>query len=82
MDHTVAYVINTTPKYFYLLKLHITLLKRYAAELEWPIYIATEEQNHPTILALKEEFHYITIIPLQAQDAGFFESIPINTMAV
>jgi len=74
MDHTVAYVINTTPKYFYLLKLHLTLLKRYAGELEWPIYIATEEPNHPNMIALKEEFHDITIITLPPTHAGFFES--------
>jgi len=74
MGSTVAYVINTTPKYFYLLKLHLTLLKRYAPELEWPVYLATEEPNHPTILALKEELPYFDIIPLQSPDAGFFES--------
>jgi hypothetical protein len=64
-----AYLINTTPKYFYLLNLHITLLRRYAPAMSWPIYLATEEPEDPEILKLN-----INIIPLPKAKAGFFES--------
>lgn len=69
---SVAYLINTTPKYFYLLRLHLTCLFRYSSIHS--VFLATEAHDHPTILSLKTEFPQITIIPLtQAQD-GFFES--------
>jgi hypothetical protein len=75
MDSQVAYVINTTPKYFYLLRLHLILLQRYAAELEWPIFLATEVSPESTELAsLTAEFPSLRIISLSSADAGFFES--------
>jgi len=71
MDRTdCAYLINTTPKYFYLLPLHITLLHRYAPTLAWPIYIATEAPEllppltHPNL----------RILTLHKTDEGFLES--------
>jgi len=64
----VAYLINTTPKYFYLLPLHITLLHRYAPTLGWPIYIATES---PELLPLLPE---VNIIHLPLEKEGFLDS--------
>lgn len=79
MDRTdCAYLINTTPKYFYLLPLHITLLHRYAPSLKWPIYIATEAPellpplNHPNLQILK----------LAPTDSGFLESRQAATAAL
>ena len=70
MDRTdCAYLINTTPKYFYLLNLHITLLHRYAPTLAWPIYLATEAPELLTPLLPK-----VTVLRLPANKAGFFES--------
>jgi len=69
MDRTdCAYLINTTPKYFYLLNLHITLLHRYAPSLAWPIYIATEA---PESL---DPLPKVTVLTLPKNKAGFFES--------
>jgi hypothetical protein len=69
----VAYFVNSTPKYFYLLPLHFTLVKRYAAALKWPIYMATETPNHPEIQDLsKTEGIKIQAIP--EKDRFFLES--------
>lgn len=65
----VAYLINTTPKYFYLLPLHITLLHRYAPTLGWPIYIATES---PELLPLAAQG--VNIIHLPMEKEGFLDS--------
>lgn len=69
MDRTdCAYLINTTPKYFYLLPLHIALLQRYAT-MAWPIYIATEA---PELLpTLPPE---VKILRLDITNEGFLES--------
>jgi hypothetical protein len=69
MDRTdCAYLINTTPKYFYLLNLHITLLQRYAPSLAWPVYLATEA---PELLGPLPK---VTILTLPKNKSGFFES--------
>jgi len=70
MDRTdVAYLINTTPKYFYLLPLHLTLLRRYASQLKWPVYLATEApEKLPPICET------INIIPLTQEQEAFLES--------
>ena len=61
-----AYVINTTPKYFYLLPLHIALLHRYS--VTWPIYIATEARN------LLPDLSGVNIIDLPQEKEGFWDS--------
>jgi hypothetical protein len=63
-----AYLINTTPKYFYLLNLHITLLHRYAPSLAWPIYLATEAPGQ------LDPLPKVTVLTLPKNKAGFFES--------
>lgn len=69
----VAYLINTTPKYFYLLPLHLMLLRRYAPTCQWPIYLATEEPNHPKLAGV-EDLYNITIVELSQDESGFLES--------
>ena len=63
----VAYVINTTPKYFYLLEFHIGLIRRYAPQVCWDIWIATEEPDHPLCKSL-EGIHILT---LEKEESGF-----------
>lgn len=69
----VCILINSTPKYFYLLPLQLTLLRRYAPELKWPIYFATEALDHPITIKLITEFDVKPIALAQSQ-AGFLES--------
>lgn len=65
----VAYLINTTPKYFYLLPLHIALLHRYG--VDWPIYIATEARDQ---LPDFPELTGVNIIDLPQDKEGFWDS--------
>jgi len=78
----VAYLINTTPKYFYLIQPHLILLKRYAPHCKWPIFIATEEPQHAAITAAKKAFPDITIIPLTQANEAFLESRLAGTRAL
>ena len=74
MDRTdVCILINSTPKYFYLLPLQLTLLKRYAPHLKWPIYFATEALDNPITIKLMIEFG-VRPIALPSSKAGFLES--------
>jgi hypothetical protein len=69
----VCILLNSTPKYFYLLPLQLTLLRRYAPMLRWPIYFATEVPDHPIAQQLKTEFG-VSLLHLEASKAGFLES--------
>jgi hypothetical protein len=75
----VAYLINTTPKYFYLLPLHLTLLQRYAPNLQWPLFLATEEPEHFTVKQVQKDFPHLQIIPLTSEQEGFLESRAVAT---
>jgi hypothetical protein len=70
----VAYLLNSTPKYYYLLDLHLTLLQRYAPGLQWPIVLATEVPDHPVLQALKRKFPAITLLPIPEDQSMFLES--------
>ena len=67
-----AYLVNSTPKYYYLLPLHFTLLKRYAPALSMPLFLATEEPAHP--ICKQVAAMGVELIPLAASDAGFLDS--------
>ena len=69
----VCILLNSTPKYFYLLPLQLTLLRRYAPSLEWPVYFATEVPEHPIAKQLETEFN-VKILVLPEEKAGFLES--------
>ena len=66
-------LLNSTPKYFYLLPLQLTMIRRYAPMLKWPIYFATEETEDPITKQLESEFS-VHILPLAKEKAGFLES--------
>jgi hypothetical protein len=69
----IAYLVNSTPKYYYLLPLHFALLRRYGAACKWPVYIASEVPTDGTLLKCKEEFS-LNILPLEDKDKYFLES--------
>lgn len=69
----VCILINSTPKYFYLLPLQMTLLRRYAPMLKWSVYFATEESEHPLVVQVAKDFD-VKIISLCKSDSGFLES--------
>ena len=63
----VAYVVNSTPKYYFLLKAHFGLMDLYAKGLQWPVYIGSEVPE-----AMSE--YPAICIPLSEADSGFWES--------
>ena len=66
-----AYLVNSTPKYYGILPLHFTLLRRYGWE-GMPLFLATEEPNHPVCKQLAADG--VELIVLDAADAGFLDS--------
>lgn len=67
-----AILINSCPKYFYLIPLQLTMLRRYAPELKWKIYFATEDAENP-IVEIIRSFN-VSIITLPKNASGFLES--------
>jgi len=67
-----AYLLNSTPKYYYILELHIVLLKRYSS-LPWPVYLATEEPDHVMCILLKEKYG-VNILVLEKENSSFLAS--------
>jgi len=69
----VCLLLNSTPKYFFMLPLQLTMLRRYAPTLKWPVYFATEVPDHPVSKQLASDFG-VTLIPLPKEKEGFLES--------
>lgn len=69
----IAYVVNSTPKYYYLLPLHFALLRRYGAACKWPVYVASEVPEDTTLQLCKKEYG-VEILPLDPKDKYFLES--------
>lgn len=69
----IAYLVNSTPRYYYLVPLHFALVRRYAANLQWPLYMATEVPEHPVLLDLSAN-KGIHMLKLKEADKYFLES--------
>jgi hypothetical protein len=63
-----AYLVNSTPKYYGLLPLHFTLIRRYASWLDMPLFLATEEPDHPICQQVKALG--VELIPLNSRAAA------------
>jgi hypothetical protein len=68
----VAYLVNSTPAYYYMLPLHFTLIRRYAPFMT-DLFLATEVPDHPICQQVVKE-HGVTLIPLDTKEAGFLAS--------
>jgi hypothetical protein len=74
MDRTdCAILVNTCPKFFYLLEGYFGMLRRYAKDLKWPVYLATEYPKDYTIELVSRKYD-IRIIELTDSQADFFGS--------
>lgn len=69
----VAIVVNTCPKYFYLLDACFGLIRRYAENCKWPLYLATEKPEDETVKLVCKR-HNVSILELEAKEADFLES--------
>jgi hypothetical protein len=74
MERTdVVILVNSTPKYYYILNFFFGMLKRYAYNLKWDIVLATEEPNHPTCKLMETKYN-IKILPIPVESSGFLDS--------
>jgi len=73
MTNNIAYLINSTPKYYYILELHLVLLRRYAPNLNWQVYLATEEPEHPVCKLLVEKYN-VKLLLLEKENTSFLMS--------
>ena len=69
----MAYLINSTPKYYYILELHLVLLRRYAPNLKWPVFLATETPNDPVCKMLEEKYD-VKLLVLEKENSSFLTS--------
>jgi len=72
MEHCV-YLVNSTPKYYYMLPLHFALVRRYADFIPFTLVLATEEPEHPICQQVAKDYS-VELLPLKAAEAGFLES--------
>ena len=68
----IAYLLNSTPSYFYIVELHVALIRRYASQCKWPIFFATEVPDNPICNILKK--YDVTILPIEAEYSSFLNS--------
>ena len=74
MDRTdIAIVVNTCPKYFYILEAFFGLLRRYGERCKWPVYLASEEPENFHVKRLCKQ-HSIQQIVLNPEDSDFLQS--------
>ena len=69
----VVILVNSTPKYYYILDFMFGMLRRYAPDLVWDCVLATEMPDHPVCASLKAKYNVI-ILPLKDDDKGFLNS--------
>ena len=69
----VCILLNSTPKYYFMLELQVVMLRRYATDIHWPVYLATEVPDHELCVKLAKDYE-VEILPLALEDAGFLES--------
>ena len=69
----IAYLINSTPAYYYILELHLVLLRRYAPKLKWQVFLATEQPEHNICKLLVEKYD-VKLLVLEKENASFLNS--------
>jgi hypothetical protein len=69
----IAILVNTCPKYFYILEAFFGFLRRYGSNCAWPIYLATEMPEEFLIKRLAKQYE-INIIKLKPEDSDFLQS--------
>ena len=72
-NSNIAYLINSTPAYYYILELHLVLLRRYAPKLKWQVFLATEQPEHHICKLLVEKYD-VKLLVLEKENASFLNS--------
>lgn len=74
MERTdVVILVNSTPKYYYILEFFFGMLRRYAPDLKWDLVFATEERNHPVCKRLEQKYN-VQILDIPVESSGFLNS--------
>jgi hypothetical protein len=70
-----VYLVNSTPKYYYMLPLHFQLLERYGSPFTRSLkkVLATEVPDHPICREVAEKYG-VRILSLKMEEAGFLDS--------
>jgi hypothetical protein len=68
-----AIIVNSTPKYFYLLDAFFGMYFRYRNNFQWPVYFATEVTDHPIVRMLEEKYP-LQVLVLPSEQSDFLES--------
>lgn len=66
-------LINSCEKYFWILEPLMGLLRRYAPDLKWPVYLATEKYDDFQIQRICKTYK-VEILKLAEEDSDFLES--------
>lgn len=69
----VCILINSTPRYFPVLNLQLLLLRRYAPQLHWKIFLATEAYSSSSVKNFQMKYD-IEVLALSDEESGFLES--------
>jgi hypothetical protein len=70
-----VYLVNSTPKYYYLLPLHFALLRRYnilKSEI-MTVVLATEVPDHPIVQQVARDYG-VEVLEIPVEEAGFLDS--------
>jgi len=66
-------LVNSTPKYYYILDFFFGMLKRYTPDLKWDIVLATEVPEHETCKLIAEKYS-VKLLEIPVEDSGFLAS--------
>lgn len=69
----IAYLVNSTPRYYGLLPIHFQLIRRYFPEAPFDLILATEVPEHPICVHVAENFG-VKLLQIYKEDAGFLDS--------
>jgi len=74
MDRTdVVLLVNSTPKYYYILPFFFAMLRRYAPTLQWKVVLATEFPNDSMCVRVKKDYD-VELLEIPQESAGFLDS--------
>jgi hypothetical protein len=70
-----VYLVNSTPKYYFMLPLHFALLERYGSATAQAMHkvLATEVPDHPICKEVVAKYG-VELLTLDPKDAGFLDS--------
>ena len=69
----VVILVNSSPKYYYILDFFFGMLRRYAPTLKWDVILATEDPDN-SYCKLVEEKYSVILLRIPVESSGFLNS--------